>query len=137
VPALGNPHQLARDGQYNSVNGEFLFREELVVNNGSNTMASLLQPPTELPSDVEWKETLQAILPRQGEWSEEEYLVLTDHRSQLVEYTDGWLEVLPMPTDKHQTVLKFLFLTFFGYFETRGGSVQFAPLRLRIRPGKF
>ena len=80
---------------------------------------------------------LQEILPPQGQWSEEEYLVLTDHRSRLVEFTDGFLEVLPVPTDEHQSLLKFLFLAFFGFFERRGGSVQFAPLRLRIRPGKF
>ena len=43
-----------------------------------------------------------------------------------------------MPTDKHQTLLKFLFVAFFQFFEVaRGGNVQFAPLRLRIRPGKF
>ncbi|HVC92423.1 MAG TPA: Uma2 family endonuclease, partial [Pirellulales bacterium] len=38
---------------------------------------------------------------------------------------------------KHQMLLKFLFLAFFNYFETRGGNVLFAPLRLRIRPRKF
>ena len=32
-------------------------------------------------------------------WSEEEYLVLTDHRSSQVQFTDDFLEVLPMPTD--------------------------------------
>lgn len=84
-----------------------------------------------------WSEVLPEILPRQGEWSEEEYLVLTDHRSRLIEFTDGFLEVLPMPTDEHQSVLKCLFLAFFQFFESAGGTVQFAPLRLRIRPGKF
>ena len=63
--------------------------------------------------------------------------VLTDHRSRLVEFTDGFLEVLPMPTDKHQSVLEFLFLAFLDFVEPRGGKVHFAPLRLRIRPGKF
>ncbi len=80
---------------------------------------------------------LREILPPQGAWSEEEYLVLTDHRSRLVEFTDGFLEPLPVPTDEHQSLLKFLFLAFFAFFEQRGGTVQFAPLRLRIRPGKF
>jgi hypothetical protein len=75
--------------------------------------------------------------PPQGCWSEDEYLVLTDHRNRLVEYTDGFLEVLPLPTDKHQSVLKFLFLAFYGFAEPRGGKVHFAPLRLLIRPGKF
>lgn len=74
---------------------------------------------------------------RQGRWTEEEYLVLTDHRSRLVEYTDGFLEVLPWPTDRHQTFLGFLFLAFHRFIQPRGGIVHFAPLRLRIRPGKF
>ena len=100
-------------------------------------MASAAQPKTELPSGQQWKDVLEQILPPQGEWSEEEYLVLTDHRSRLVEFTDGFLEVLPMPTDKHQNVLQFLFLALFHFVQPRGGKVHFAPLRLRIRPGKF
>jgi Uma2 family endonuclease len=85
----------------------------------------------------EWKDTLAEILPPQGEWTEEQYLVLTDHRNRLIEFTDGFLEVLPMPTDKHQSILKFLFLVFFRCIEVPGGTVQFAPLRLRIRPSKY
>jgi Uma2 family endonuclease len=100
-------------------------------------MATAAQFRADLPSTQEWKDVLEEILPRQGEWSEEEYLVLTDHRNRLVEFTDGFLEVLPMPTPKHQMLLKFLFLAFFDFFECRGGNVLFAPLRLRIRPGKF
>src|SRR5262245_56015136 len=88
-------------------------------------------------SAAEWKDLLEDILPRQGEWSEDEYLVLTDHRNRLVEFTDGFVEALPLPTDKHQSVLQFLFLAFFRFVESRGGKVHFAPLRLRIRPGKF
>jgi Uma2 family endonuclease len=42
-----------------------------------------------------------------------------------------------MPTDKHRSILKFLFLLFFHVVEVRGGTVQFAPLRLQVRPGKF
>jgi len=100
-------------------------------------MSISAQPSTGLPSNQEWKDVLAEILPPQGEWSEEEYLVLTDHRNRLVEFTDGFLEVLPMPTAQHQMLLKFLFLAFFQFFETRGGNVLFAPLRLRIRPRKF
>src|SRR5512135_1014298 len=100
-------------------------------------MASATQPTTELPAAQEWKDVLEELLPPQGNWSEEEYLVLTDHRNRLVEFTDGFLEVLPMPTDKHQNVLEFLFLAFYGFAKPRGGKVHFAPLRLQIRPGKF
>jgi Uma2 family endonuclease len=102
-------------------------------------MASAIQPGSELPTapTPEWKDLLEDLLPRQGQWTEEEYLVLTGERNRLVEFTDGFLEVLPMPTAKHQKLLKFLFLAFFNFFEARGGLVLFAPLRLRIRPGKF
>jgi Uma2 family endonuclease len=100
-------------------------------------MASATQPTTELPSAQEWKDMLEEILPPQGGWTEDEYLVLTDHRNRLVEFTDGFLEVLPMPTDKHQGILGFLYLAFLSFIEPRGGKVRFSPLRLRIRPGKF
>ncbi|HLN27180.1 MAG TPA: Uma2 family endonuclease [Gemmataceae bacterium] len=100
-------------------------------------MATVTQPSTDLPSNQEWKDVLEDLLPRQGAWSDEEYLVLTGHSNRLVEFTDGFLEVLPMPTDKHQSVLQFLFLAFFHAVQPKGGHVQFAPLRLQIRPGKF
>jgi Uma2 family endonuclease len=100
-------------------------------------MATVPQVTTALPSAQQWKDVLEEILPPQGQWSEEAYLVLTDHRSRLVEFTDGFLEVLPMPTDKHQSILQLLFLAFFGFAQPRGGKVHFVPLRLQIRPGKF
>ena len=100
-------------------------------------MASALPLTTAAPTALEWKDVLEEILPPQGEWSDEEYLVLTEHCNRLIEFTDGFLDVLPMPTDKHQSVLKFLVFAFCAFVETRGGNVQFAPLRLRIRPGKF
>jgi Uma2 family endonuclease len=95
------------------------------------------QPTTTAPTAHGWKELLEEILPPQGQWSPDEYLVLTEHSNKLVEYTDGFLEALPMPTDKHQSVLKFLLFAFCAFVEPRGGTVQFAPLRLQIRAGKF
>jgi Uma2 family endonuclease len=83
------------------------------------------------------KRWLLDVLPGQGEWTEKEYLWLTDHTSRLVEFTDGYIEVLPMPTKRHQTVLRILFLAFNAFVDPRGGEVFFAALRLRIRKGKF
>jgi Uma2 family endonuclease len=99
-------------------------------------MSTVSKPFPEVDTQ-EWRDFLEEVLPRQGTWSEEEYLVLTDHTNRLIEYTDGFLEVLPMPTDRHQAVLQFLFLAFFHFITPRGGKVRFASLRLRIRPGKF
>jgi Uma2 family endonuclease len=101
------------------------------------SMATAPNLTTDLPPSQEWKDFLEEVLPPQGQWSEEKYLVLTDHTTRLVEYTDGFLEPLPMPTDKHQSILQFLFLAFHHFIDPQGGKVHFAALRLRIRPGKF
>ena len=98
---------------------------------------STVNVTTETPACQEWKDFLEDFLPPQGCWTEEQYLTLTDYKNRLVEFTDGVLEPLPMPTDKHQSILKFMFLAFFHFIEIRGGKVHFSPLRLRIRPGKF
>jgi Uma2 family endonuclease len=85
----------------------------------------------------ELKKLLVDLLPNQGQWSEEEYLWLTDHTNHYVEFTDGYIDVLPMPTDRHQCLLLFLLLAFHGFVVPRGGKVLLSPLRLRIRAGKF
>src|SRR5262245_47000295 len=46
----------------------------------------------------------------QGLWSVEQYLKLTEQTNRLIEYTDGVIEVLPMPTKYHQAISKMLFL---------------------------
>src|SRR5271167_2267123 len=97
-------------------------------------MAASTQQTSEV-STIHWLELLAELLPNQGEWSEEEYLVLTEHRNRLVEFTDGFLEALPVPTDKHQAILGYLYIVFLSFVESKGGKVRF--LRLRVRPGKF
>jgi Uma2 family endonuclease len=100
-------------------------------------MATDVEPVVEAPPTQSWKDVLEDVLPSQGQWTEEEYLVLTGERARMVEFTDGYLEVLPTPTAKHQRLLQFLLLAFINFFQSRGGIVLFAPLRLQIRPGKF
>ena len=77
------------------------------------------------------------ILPPQGTWSDEAYLWLTDHSRRPIEFTDGCVEELPMPTDTHQAILAFLYRLFHDYLRPRGGVVMFSALRMRIREGKF
>ena len=81
--------------------------------------------------------TVAELSSLQGCWTDALYLKLTDRCNRLVEFTDGHLDVLPMPTTQHQAVLKCIFLAFHAFVGARGGAVFFAPLRLRIRPGKF
>ena len=73
----------------------------------------------------------------QGLWTEEQYLRLTEHTRRLIEFTDGRLEILPVPTDRHQAILGFLYLALSPLVRDSGGTVLFAPLRLRIRKDKF
>jgi Uma2 family endonuclease len=77
------------------------------------------------------------LAPLQGRWTEEQYLLLTDQTKHLIEFTDGTVEVLPMPTDTHQVILRFIFLALYTFLEPRGGMVLFAPLRLQVRADKF
>jgi Uma2 family endonuclease len=77
------------------------------------------------------------LLPLQGLWTEEQYLRLTDQTNRFIEFTEGSVEVLPMPTRKHQAISRFLFLTFLAFVQPRGGTVFYAPLRVRVAPGRF
>ena len=77
------------------------------------------------------------VLPAQGAWSDAAYLWLTDHSNRLIEFTDGRIEELPLPTFTHQSVLLFLYDLLRAYLKPRGGVVMVAALRLRVRPGKF
>lgn len=71
------------------------------------------------------------LFPAQGEWSEDDYLWLTDHTRHLVEFSDGHIEVLPMPTDEHQRIVLFLYRALYAFLAVRAiGIVLVAPLRL-------
>jgi Uma2 family endonuclease len=77
------------------------------------------------------------LLPLQGLWTEALYLKLTDQTNHLIEFSDGVIEVLPMPTENHQAILEMLFLALRTLMEQVGGKVRFAPLRVRVRSDKF
>ena len=76
------------------------------------------------------------MFPNQGAWTDDEYLALNSNH--LVEFSDGVLEVLPMPTEQHQLIALFLYRVLFA-FVTPGplGTVLTAPLRVRLWEGKF
>ena len=73
-----------------------------------------------------------AVLPAQGQWSEDAYLWLTDHTTRLIEFTDGYIEVLPMPTDAHQTLVLLLYELLAAFLRPRGGKVLVAPYGSRF-----
>ena len=69
-------------------------------------------------------------------WSVEEYLDLPTNR--LVEYADGRLEVLPMPTTLHQWIVGFLYRVLEAFASSHQlGLTLPAPLRVQLWPDKF
>ena len=96
-----------------------------------------LAQPEHAPGGTPLATLLCDVLPPQGAWSDDGYLWLTEHRRRLIEFTDGCLEELPPPTATHQAVLLFLYDLFSAHLRNRGGVVMVAPLRMRIREGKF
>jgi Uma2 family endonuclease len=94
--------------------------------------------PCHVPIDGQPAWDLALLYPMQGEWSQEEYLDLTDHTRWLVEYTAGRIEVLRMPTIEHQLILKFLFRALDAFVERRKlGVALFAPTRVYLDPNKY
>lgn len=93
-------------------------------------------PMREPVSQAQVNGLVEDVLP-QGCWSDDDYLRLTDRTRRLVELTDGYLEIPPAPSRGHQRILAFLYSAFHAFLRPLGGEALFAPLRLRIRPGKF
>lgn len=77
------------------------------------------------------------LTPLQGMWSAEQYLKLSNQTNLLIEFTDGEIEGLEMPTRRHQAISRFLFLLFLRFIQRIGGDVFYAPMRMQVRPGKF
>ncbi len=100
-------------------------------------MSKDMERPSPLVLDPEPAWEIAHIFPRQGTWSEEEYLALeTNH---LVEYSHGHIEVLPMPTPFHQLIVAFLFEHLRRYLKQymAGALVLFAPVPVQLWAGKY
>jgi Uma2 family endonuclease len=89
---------------------------------------------TRLRGQPPWE--IARLYPAQGSWSEDDYLELgTNH---LVEFSEGFVEVLPMPTDAHQALVQCLFEVLNVFVKARKlGVVRFAALPVQLWPGKF
>lgn len=94
-----------------------------------NTSAALPDAP-EPTWDVAY------LYPDQGTWSEQEYLALNANR--LVEFSHGFVDVLVMPTQSHQLIVGLLYRALSAFVDERQlGTILFAPMRVRLWPGKF
>jgi len=94
------------------------------------------RPPRSQRGEPSWE--IAFLFPSQGDWTDAEYLALQAKTSLMVELSDGYIEVLPMPNPFHQRIVKFLFRLLETFVLSLGsGEVLFAPLPVRLRPGKF
>jgi Uma2 family endonuclease len=75
------------------------------------------------------------LFPDQGQWTEADYLALDTN--QLIELSDGRLEVLPMPTTSHQWIVFYLHGLLNAFAYPKLGLMLAAPLRVRLWPRKF
>jgi len=74
--------------------------------------------------------------PLQGGWTEAEYLAR--EFDGLVEYLDGVLEFLPVPTWSHQFLVDFLHSLLKQHVRAhRLGVTAFAPLQVQVGPGRY
>jgi Uma2 family endonuclease len=94
-----------------------------------------LLPPIKHPrAEPTW--AVAHLFPTQGNWSEEDYLDLNGN--QLIEFSKGFLEVLPMPTTSHQMLVLYLYGLALAFTESRDlGTVLVAPLRVRLWREKY
>lgn len=95
-------------------------------------------PTTDVATEREPAWDVALLFPPQGEWGEDDYLILTRSGNRLVELSDGTIEVLSMPTTSHQRIVAALYRLLAACVEPRRlGTLLFAPLRVRLWPGKI
>lgn len=80
--------------------------------------------------------TQPSFQPVRGRWEESDYLSIgTNH---MIEFDNGFIEVLPMPTFLHQLIVRFLFKALEGYVAAHAkGEVLFAPLPVQLWTSKY
>jgi Uma2 family endonuclease len=97
---------------------------------------SFVPPSPGTEAEYAWE--LATLFPPQGTWSEEEYLGLTDGTNRRIEFVDGRLEFLPMPTELHQALVAVLYHALLNFVTKADlGVVPYAPLRLRVARRRF
>jgi Uma2 family endonuclease len=100
----------------------------------STANARTSHPRTIRNGEPAWE--IARLFPNQGDWSEEEYLALPDNRR--IEFTDGRIEVLPVPTEFHQDILIAFFDALRAFVRPRQlGKVLLSGMKVRLRKGKY
>jgi len=95
------------------------------------------RPVQETTESSEWTVEVAQLWPPRGQWTETDYFTLPD-TSRFLELSEGELIMPPHPTDTHQRVVLNLVRMFDDFVtEQNRGTVRFAPLPVRLWPGKI
>jgi Uma2 family endonuclease len=96
-------------------------------------MGEMIHKP-DLEHEPTWD--VAQLFPSQGVWSEAEYLALdTNH---LVEFSQGYVEFLPMPTLTHQLIVLFLYEALKAHVSARRlGTILVAAYKVKLWEGKY
>ena len=96
-----------------------------------------VQRTTPLPlakGEPTWE--IARLFPSQGHWSVGEYLDLQGNH--LIEYSKGFIEVLPTPTMRHQLIVMFLSDVLRAFLAPGAmGRLLVAPFRVRLSADQF
>jgi Uma2 family endonuclease len=100
-------------------------------------MASVTTTPSRpTGSGPAW--AIAELFPQQGQWSDEDYLVLNRLTNHFVELSDGSVEVPAMPTISHQRIVICLQQLLAAFVDPRRlGEVVTSPYPVRLWEGKF
>jgi Uma2 family endonuclease len=97
---------------------------------------SVVESSPPIVSEPAWE--IATLFPDQGQWSEADYLSLTDNSRHMVELVEGRVEVLPMPSLAHQRIVNFVAKLIEAFVLAHGlGEVLQSPVRVRLGSRKF
>ena len=97
---------------------------------------ALTSPSAAEEIKVDLAHQITHLFPDPHNCTEAEYLAADTNL--LIEFSDGNIQVLPMPTDHHQAIVAFLFEALLMFVRpAKLGVVRFAALKVKLREGKY
>lgn len=88
------------------------------------------------PREPAWD--VARLFPDQGAWSVDDYFELTNSENHRVEFDDGNIEVLAMPTEAHELIAHFLLFAMHNFVSPKKlGRVFYSGTRVRTLEKKY
>ncbi len=77
------------------------------------------------------------LLPQQGAWSVGAFRWLSEQTERRIEYNNGYIEILPMPTKRHEAIVRVLLIALDAVLRRIGGAVYGSNLHLYLPSGQY